>query len=565
MVENEFFFRSPEREGFPRGKRKALVVGINDYDGTVNDLPSCVKDAESVAGMLHSLFQFQEVKVLKDDQAKIGEVQSGLQWLMDGAEPGDTLVFYYSGHGQTLTKGKTKEEYLVLHDGLFHDDTLSRLTQSLPDNVLTVILDSCFAGGLEKKFYEKVVTPVAVAEKMMLSSLGIPAKSSPEETARVKAFMPDTSKAKNIWDAEAKATMYKPFGMPPRPVRGAKTSFPPSDEIGQLQMRGLLISACTEFETASASTSQTNGLSAFTYCLLKILHQGGAELPVRQLVDQVKEELHRLGFPQTPCHKDAAMGTRLMSPLFGFGYTTTQREIPMNDQMVLNAVLTLLRMASEGQKAPYGYASHEQKGWTDLIPVLIDAVTRKSYAGYNFMPVSKEAEQQQKFLETLIIAAAPVLVRALTKEYAMPHQKSLFDLIGGPGPFIPQPPIVHFLKGETPVQQKFLGELLIAVAPVLIERLTKEYSYPPADKNASELIRVLLPLLTSTVASQSKGESDWERIAATLIPVIVQALSQNKSTMESYVNQSGWAFSDNDYRTLQDRLAKAIHQVFANP
>src|SRR5205823_15090744 len=75
-----------------------------------------------------------------------------LDELFNGVGPADRVVFYYSGHGYQQVINGNKEEYLVTQDiKFFHDDDFSKKTQGLPDGVLTVVLDSCFSGGMEKR------------------------------------------------------------------------------------------------------------------------------------------------------------------------------------------------------------------------------------------------------------------------------------------------------------------------------------------------------------------------------------------------------------------------------
>jgi uncharacterized caspase-like protein len=132
------------------GKLKALVVGINDYDSPQSNLPSCLADAKAFTKILVEEYNFKpgDIRSLYDTDATRARVEQELDWLFDDAEEEDRLVFYCSGHGYTTYVNGDMEEYLVLRDGLWQDDKLSKMTQNLPEGVLTVILDSCFAGGM---------------------------------------------------------------------------------------------------------------------------------------------------------------------------------------------------------------------------------------------------------------------------------------------------------------------------------------------------------------------------------------------------------------------------------
>jgi len=72
------------------------------------------------------------------------------------------------------------------------------------------------------------------------------------------------------------------------------------DEAGQLQLNGLLMGACLETETAAASTSKTDGLSAFTHSLLRSAERLGASATTADVLTATENSLKALGFRQTP-------------------------------------------------------------------------------------------------------------------------------------------------------------------------------------------------------------------------------------------------------------------------
>jgi len=75
-----------------------LVVGIDDYPGTVNDLGGAVNDAEDIAAALHEAGA-GEVVLLRDGAASKAAISAAWNRLVDEAEAGDTIVFSYAGHG----------------------------------------------------------------------------------------------------------------------------------------------------------------------------------------------------------------------------------------------------------------------------------------------------------------------------------------------------------------------------------------------------------------------------------------------------------------------------------
>src|SRR5687768_2989363 len=134
-----------------RASARAVVVGIDDYPGTGDDLPSCTADARFAARMLRETFGFTDIVELHDENATLDAVTRAVGNLFADAGPDDRLAFYYSGHGTHTVRHDEMRESLCLYDALFHDDILVEASQHLPPGVLTVILDACFSGGMSKE------------------------------------------------------------------------------------------------------------------------------------------------------------------------------------------------------------------------------------------------------------------------------------------------------------------------------------------------------------------------------------------------------------------------------
>ena len=127
-----------------------MLVGINDYPGNQHDLPSCVDDARAMGTFLSDEYGF-ECTIIVDGEATQDRLRAALGELVDDARPDDRLVFFYSGHGTTITRGGATEECLYLADGsaMVDDDFVSSFAR-VPVGTSLVILDSCFSGGMNK-------------------------------------------------------------------------------------------------------------------------------------------------------------------------------------------------------------------------------------------------------------------------------------------------------------------------------------------------------------------------------------------------------------------------------
>ncbi|ORY05241.1 metacaspase [Basidiobolus meristosporus CBS 931.73] len=147
-----------------RGNKKALFVGIN-YFNTSAELRGCINDVKNIMNFVTNNFGFnpQNCLVLTDDQQDPSKIPTrnnillGMKWLVEGAQPGDSLFFHYSGHGGSTqdtdgdeVDGKDETIYPLDHEqaGMIHDDEMHALmVRDLPAGCrLTAVFDSCHSG-----------------------------------------------------------------------------------------------------------------------------------------------------------------------------------------------------------------------------------------------------------------------------------------------------------------------------------------------------------------------------------------------------------------------------------
>jgi hypothetical protein len=140
--------------------KAALLVGINDYPGTQNDLAGCVNDITNVYDVLVKYFGFApaDVTLLSNKRATKKAILDALKALLAKGRDGDTLVFHYSGHGSQVrdTEGDEladgQDEIICPYDfdwdsGFIKDDDFAELFSGLKKGVhLEAILDSCHSG-----------------------------------------------------------------------------------------------------------------------------------------------------------------------------------------------------------------------------------------------------------------------------------------------------------------------------------------------------------------------------------------------------------------------------------
>jgi hypothetical protein len=146
--------------------KKALVVGINDYSNwnkgvTLGDLtlsaPSlqwCVSDSNSFADLLKDGFSFDEVTTLQNSQATSQAIVDGMSSLLKSSSAGDTVCFYFSGHGGRLAESPGSSRYyetIIPYDvAMITSMQVATIAQNLPPSQInfTLVLDSCHSGGM---------------------------------------------------------------------------------------------------------------------------------------------------------------------------------------------------------------------------------------------------------------------------------------------------------------------------------------------------------------------------------------------------------------------------------
>jgi len=141
---------------------RAFIVGIGDYD-TQSDLGLApVYDADDVEQLLvspkHCGYPAANVRVLRNREASRSAIISGLQELAAQAQPSDTVVVYFSGHGAQRTSGPDVGIYLCPCEfdserpratGIEAEE-LSDLLQQINAERLLVLIDACRSGGVAR-------------------------------------------------------------------------------------------------------------------------------------------------------------------------------------------------------------------------------------------------------------------------------------------------------------------------------------------------------------------------------------------------------------------------------
>eukprot|EP00238_Polyblepharides_amylifera_P001909 CAMPEP_0196601840 /NCGR_PEP_ID=MMETSP1081-20130531/96119_1 /TAXON_ID=36882 /ORGANISM="Pyramimonas amylifera, Strain CCMP720" /LENGTH=291 /DNA_ID=CAMNT_0041927735 /DNA_START=415 /DNA_END=1290 /DNA_ORIENTATION=- len=157
------FLKDPTMGG--SGRTKALLIGIN-YAGSSAELRGCHNDVHKMRKYICSqgfLDNNECMKILMDDGAHASPTMQNMlaafEWLHQGAQPGDSLFFHYSGHGGNVKddsgdEADGRDETLIPVDyetaGQIRDDTIyAKLITVLPkDCQMISVMDCCHSGSV---------------------------------------------------------------------------------------------------------------------------------------------------------------------------------------------------------------------------------------------------------------------------------------------------------------------------------------------------------------------------------------------------------------------------------
>ena len=107
-MQNRCALRPHYRE---KPRRRALIIGINDYPNPANRLEGCVNDAFLMSEVLQERgFAAENIRVVLNDRATADAIRERLAWLLYRAEDGMERVLFSSGHGAQMPGRNAFEE-----------------------------------------------------------------------------------------------------------------------------------------------------------------------------------------------------------------------------------------------------------------------------------------------------------------------------------------------------------------------------------------------------------------------------------------------------------------------
>src|SRR4030042_6696484 len=139
----------------------AIIVGISDYPGTINDLEYCDDDADDMYDALTTLYGYSpsNIRLLVNMGASFDAIHNAVNDIKSQEAAGDEVVFFFSGHGtRGVADGGDRvkmDEAIVSHDGSSSGSLIAIWDGQLKDwfagfdtSRIIFIFDSCLAGGM---------------------------------------------------------------------------------------------------------------------------------------------------------------------------------------------------------------------------------------------------------------------------------------------------------------------------------------------------------------------------------------------------------------------------------
>ncbi|GEC05762.1 hypothetical protein SSP24_34170 [Streptomyces spinoverrucosus] len=144
------------------GSIHTFMAGINDYPSEIAPpLKGCVNDVTEAHRLLSARTAgAAQVRTVLDGAATVAAVEDGIRTFLGAAGPGDTALFWFSGHGtqqvatgpDLLIEATGFNQALVCADGPLPDKRLGALLDAVAARGAHVVavLDCCYSGGASR-------------------------------------------------------------------------------------------------------------------------------------------------------------------------------------------------------------------------------------------------------------------------------------------------------------------------------------------------------------------------------------------------------------------------------
>ena len=308
-----------------RVANKALHVGVDEYSSSkMSPLLGCVNDCYLMSATVQACgVPVENVRLVTNARATTAGIRKRIEWLLDDAQPGDTRVLSFSGHGTRLPvygPDETVDSYiecLCPHDfdwsvgKAITDVELQDIYSQLPyDLDFLIVLDACHSGGMSRDGLRRVRSsepPDDIRHRALEWSeklqMWLPRKIGPINkhvqsegakgvSSQAARFIGSSGATQRIGASLDYRTLDKKVYDRVRKAQGHHGPFMP-----------LMLLACTEEQFASEYYHGSVSYGAFTYSVttaMRRLKDRDKKLTYKDLVAESCKVMERCEYEQTP-------------------------------------------------------------------------------------------------------------------------------------------------------------------------------------------------------------------------------------------------------------------------
>jgi hypothetical protein len=141
-----------EKDGelnLPKGRRIALMIGVEEYDNAIPELETPVRDINDVAARLEQTQFFETRKLVNPTKQEVFDTLLSISNEMSGE---DTLLVYYAGHGYLMKENGRgywlpRDASPETPDNWISNRDISRIFHRTRSKQILLMSDSCYSGA----------------------------------------------------------------------------------------------------------------------------------------------------------------------------------------------------------------------------------------------------------------------------------------------------------------------------------------------------------------------------------------------------------------------------------
>lgn len=272
--------------------RKALIVGIDNYDLSraigpgPKDLPGCANDAIEIRVLLSEVYGFGsgEMQSLLSKRATTKRIKSKLDWLVRDATAGDTLFFYFSGHGgfARLRKMDVDDD-----DGFATGGLRDKLSEFLCPADYNIDRESFVSDALMKQYFEDLPPGVRMEAVLDCCHAGGILETIPVSTAQTDA----PTAPGGVVPADIAARADDGEDLPTASITGT---------LAARRKKTVAWQACMEGQESFTVSANNRRISAFTHSLCAAIRELGPTARRRSLLSRARQLVRGFNVNQKP-------------------------------------------------------------------------------------------------------------------------------------------------------------------------------------------------------------------------------------------------------------------------